>query len=132
MVTLFQFLIGEIGVYTSGEGSVNKAVHHLYFMAFVFLNVWILMNVLIGILVEAYLSVKQTSGDAPTLFHEVRNLTTQAFRVLQHSAKKRPDQYVNHDELLKFLDIWLDTENKREDQRMGAKKGRRIVVDNFE
>jgi len=132
-ITLLQFLVGEAGPYTDGPGPVSSLVHNLYFATFVFLNVWIMLNVLVGILVEAYLTVKQKSGIAPTIFHEVRDLLRQQINVFRYRpTKKNPDKFTDHDNLIKMLDVWLDTANKKEDQLLGSKTERRIVIDGFE
>jgi len=130
VVTLFQFLVGEVGPYTGGPGAVHPVVHHIYFISYVFINVWIMLNVLVGILVDSYLKVKQASLNAPTIFHEVHDLVIQNFKSLRHNAKKYPDQYVEHEKLVELLDLWLDTKKKEEEELINAKKGRRISVEN--
>jgi len=129
VVTLFQFLVGEVGPYTGGPGAVHPVVHHIYFISYVFINVWIMLNVLVGILVDSYLKVKQASVNAPTIFHEARDLLMQNLKRLRHSAQKYPDQYVEHEKLVELLDLWLDTKKKEEEEIINAKKGRRISIE---
>merc|ERR1712224_217746 len=64
------------------------------------------------------------------IFHEAHDLVLQNFKRLRHSAKKYPDQYIEHEKLVEMLDLWLDTKKKEEEELINAKKCRRISVEN--
>lgn len=78
----FSILMGDLSVETHLFGSSSYIAALLFFYSFIFLAYFILMNVLLAILVDAYVEVKQSAEYSQSLPAEVAQMIFTGFRSL--------------------------------------------------
>ena len=72
--TLMEVLLGEVDVLTDLTRLANGTVAQCYFWSFILISFFILINVLLAILVDAYVEIKAEAENTTTVLNDLHNM----------------------------------------------------------
>ena len=107
--TCFGILLGEIGVTEEMFNLPNRASVYIFYYTFIMIVFFVLINVFLAIIVDAYVDVKNKAENSESLPTEVVLLSRsllKSFPGLRMSGKR----YLSDSEIVKILDEWLREE----------------------
>ena len=107
--TCFGILLGEIGVTEEMFNLPNKASVYIFYYTFIMIVFFVLINVFLAIIVDAYVDVKNKAENSESLPKEVVVLTKSLIKSLP-CFRIGGQRYVNDSEIIRILDEWLDEE----------------------
>jgi len=74
MHTSFSILLGDIDLATDFIRSDNSTIGFIFYYSYISIVFFVLLNILLAILVDAYMEVKADAEDSKTVFAEVKDV----------------------------------------------------------
>ena len=119
MNTCFDLLMGDIGIREELFLLSNRLSAILFYYSFIFLVFFILLNVLLAIIVEAYVQVKEQSAGAKGIPSELAEVVAAAFKNLKamkcsckQTGKSQVSEMRDHS-VARTASRWLEHEEER-------------------
>lgn len=107
--TCFGILLGEIGVTEEMFNLPNRASVYIFYYTFIMIVFFVLINVFLAIIVDAYVDVKNRAENSESLPKEVVVLSRSLLKSLP-GLRLEGEGYLNDSEIIRILDEWLEEE----------------------
>ena len=113
--TCFDILMGELSVVPQLFGHANSASAYMFYYSYVMIVFFILLNVLLAILVDAYVQVKDDAQFSKTVPEEMAQIAKASWRSMrQHRLDK--DAYMGDAAVLEVLEMLEEWSKFRDDR----------------
>ena len=107
--TCFGILLGEIGVTEEMFNLPNKASVYIFYYTFIMIVFFVLINVFLAIIVDAYVDVKNKAENSESLPKEVVMLSKSLLKSLP-CFRIGGKRYLADSEIVHILEEWLEEE----------------------